>query len=362
MIRYTCNDFVPRFYLILFIVIFLSPSIANSQCISGDCENGKGIYVYPDKTKADCFWKNGKPEGQCNIFYSSGASYVGQMTQGRRNGIGKYTYPSGSFEEGKYINDSLIGFVTINYADGSKYIGNWSNGKKNGNGKYTQSNGYSEEGNYYNDSLSGNVTITYSNGDKYVGFAKNAAKEGKGVYYFSSGDKFEGNYKNNLRSGDGTLYYAKGGTLKGTWLNGEYISGSNNSKNLNENAIIPFLNNGGVYEVNTYLNNVLKLDMIFDTGAGEVQFSRDIFQTLIKTKTISVDDILEGGYYEDANGNINYNVRFNLRQLKIGKAVLENIPCCVAKDEKGSNLLGLSALKKLGKFEFDFDKAIIYLK
>jgi clan AA aspartic protease (TIGR02281 family) len=117
-----------------------------------------------------------------------------------------------------------------------------------------------------------------------------------------------------------------------------------------------------VYEVNTNLNNVLKLDMIFDTGAGEVQFSRDIFQTLIKTKTISVDDILEGGYYQDANGNVNYNVRFNLRQMKIGNVKIENIPCCVAKDENGANLLGLSALKKLGKFEFDFDKSVINLK
>lgn len=345
----------------LFFLFIILPILSYSQCISGDCENGKGVLITPKKTKIDGSWKNGKPDGQCSIFYSDGDSYLGEMSQGLKNGKGKYTGADGSSSEGIYKNDTLSGFVTITYKSGNTYTGNWSNGNQNGSGKYTKLDGYSEEGKFINDTLDGNATIQYPGGDKYVGEVKKGLKDGKGIYYYKNGGKFEGEYKNGLRNGSGTEYFPKGGTLKGIWVKNEYISGSNTVSN-NSNSIIPFLNNGGVYEVNTNLNNVLKLDMIFDTGAGEVQFSRDVFLTLIKTKTIAIDDILEGGYYEDANGNVNYNVRFNLRQMKLGNLTIENIPCCVAKDENGANLLGLSALKKLGKFEFDFDKSVINLK
>lgn len=346
----------------LFFLFIILPILSYSQCISGDCENGKGVLITPKKTKIDGSWKNGKPNGQCSIFYSDGDSYLGEMSQGLKNGKGKYTGADGSSSEGIYKNDTLSGSVIITYPKGSVYVGTWSNDKKNGNGKYTSPNGYSAEGKFINDTLEGYATIKYSNGDKYIGDVKKGIEDGKGIYYFKNGDKFEGPFKNGKFNGEGIKYYAKGGTLKGIWVNDEYISGSNTTTS-NPNSIIPFLNNGGVYEVKTSLNNdVLKLDMIFDTGAGEVQFSRDVFLTLIKTKTITIDDILEGGYYEDANGNVNYNVRFNLRQMKIGNMKIENIPCCVAKDENGANLLGLSALKKLGKFEFDFDKSVINLK
>ena len=345
---------------LIFLFIIL-PILSYSQCISGDCENGKGVYVYSDKTKIDGFWKNSKPDGQCSIFYSDGGSYLGEMSQGKKNGKGKSIATDGSAEEGTYKNDTLSGFVTITYPKGSVYVGTWKNDKKNGNGKYTQPDGSYKEGKFINDTLEGYVTIQYPEGDKYVGEVKKGVKDGKGIYYYKNGGKFEGEYKNNLRNGNGTEYYAKGGTTKGIWIKNEYISGSNTPNN-NPNSIVPFLNNGGVYEVNTNLNGGLNLDMIFDTGAGEVQISREIYLTLIKQKTITLDDILEGGLFVDANGNRNYNVRFNLRFMKIGNITIENIPCCVAKDEFGLNLLGLSALKKLGKFEFDFDKSVINLK
>ena len=330
---------------LIFLFIIL-PILSYSQCISGDCENGKGVYIYPDKTKAEGFWKNGKLDGQCSMFYSDGSSYVGEKSQDKKNGKGKFIGADGSSREGIYKNDTLSGLVTITYPKGSVYVGNWSNGKKNGNGKYTQPDGYSEEGKYINDTLEGNATIQYSNGAKYVGDVKKGNEEGKGIYYFKNGDKFEGSFKNGNFNGEGIEYYSKGGTTKGIWVNGEYISGSNTMSN-NSNSIIPFLNNGGVYEVSTNLNNVLTLDMIFDTGAADVQFSRDIYLTLLKTKTISNDDIIGRGSYTDANGNTNYNIKFILREMKIGNLTIENIPCCVAKDEFGANLLGLSALKKL---------------
>lgn len=345
--------------LMLFFII--SPIIAFTQCISGDCANGKGVFIQKDKTRIEGQWKNYELYGKCSIFFSDGDSYVGEMLNGKRNGKGIFKFSSGTSHEGIFKNDTLSGYVTINYHNGDIYLGNWSNGRQNGNGKYISKDNYTEEGKYVNDTLIGYSTINYSNGDKYIGFVYNSIKEGKGIYYLENGDKFDGEFKNDHFDGYGIFYFAKGGILKGEWSIGKFISGSNKTY-YGKNTITPVLSNGGVYEVNTNINNVLKLDMIFDTGAGEVQFSRDVFLTLVKTKTITIDDLLEGAYYEDANGNVNYNVRFNLKKMQIGNYTLENIPCCVAKDERGANLLGLSAIKKLGKFAFDFEKGIIEVK
>jgi hypothetical protein len=345
----------------LMLLLIISPFLSFSQCISGDCENGKGVYIQKDKTRIEGQWKNYELYGKCSIFFSDGDSYAGEMLKGKRNGKGIFKFSDGTSQEGIFKNDTLSGYVTIKYPNGDIYLGNWSNGSQNGNGKYISKDNYSEEGKYVNDTLMGYATLIYSSGNKYIGVVNNSQKDGKGVFYLNNGDRFDGNFKNDSLDGEGIYYFAKGGTLKGVWAKGEFISGSN-KRYENKNAITPILSNVGVYEVNTNINDVLKLDMIFDTGAGEVQFSRDVFLTLVRTKTITIDDLLEGAYYEDANGNVNYNVRFNLKKMQIGNYTLENIPCCVAKDERGANLLGLSAIKKLGKFAFDFDKGIIEIK
>jgi clan AA aspartic protease (TIGR02281 family) len=345
----------------LMLLLIISPILSFSQCISGDCENGNGVYIQKDKTRIEGQWKNRELSGQCSIFFSDGDSFVGEMVQGKKNGKGLYKKANGYSEEGIYKNDTLSGYVTVKYTSGNIYVGNWANNHQNGNGKYTQIDGYSEEGKFVNDTLVGFATLIFPSGNKYLGYVNNSQPEGKGIYHYDSGDKFDGQFKDGLRHGAGILYYAKGGTLKGEWSNNEFISGSNKTYN-SKNVITPNLTNGGVYEVNANINNVLKLDMIFDTGASEILFSRDVYNTLVKTKTISNDDLLEGGQYMDANGNVNYNVRFILRKLQIGNYTLDNIPCCVAKDELGANLLGLSAIKKLGKFTFDFEKGIIEIK
>jgi len=315
-------------------------SVTFSQCIIGNCENGIGTFIYTDKSRVEGNWRNGKPNDKCKIFYKSGATYNGEMLNGDKSGAGRYVYSNGDIYEGNYKLD-----------------------RQNGLGKFFVTSGYSEEGKYVNDTLTGYATIKYSNGDRYVGYTENGLPDGNGIYYFVGGDKFEGTYLNGKRNGSGTLYYAKGGILKGTWLKGEYVSGSNKlSADKTSRIITPMLGAQNVYEVNVTLNGVLKLDMIFDTGASEVYFTPDIVMTLVKTKTISEDDLLEGAYFTDANGNVNKSIRFNLKSLKIGEITLENIPCAVSSNVGGANLLGLSALKKLGAFEFDFINAIIRVK
>ncbi len=303
-----------------------------SQCLVGDCENGEGTYIYTDKTKIVGLWKNNKPNGKCQVFYSDGGSYTGEMKDGKWYGIGKFISNENVIIEGYFIDGNL-----------------------NGKGKQVHPDGYAVEGDFVNDTLTGTGTIKYSNGTIYRGEIINFKKHGKGVYQELNGDTFEGSFKDNKINGQGMWKYAKGGTLVGTWLDGKYISGPNIKAN-NPNVLNLEFTSGGIFEVNVTFNKVLKIDMILDTGAAEVYLTPDIVLTLFKAKTISEDDILEGGYFMDASGNVNKSVRFNMKEIKIGNKILENVSCGINTKVDGVNLFGLSALKKLNSMTIDFSK------
>ena len=322
-------------YFLLKIILFAA--IANAQCISGDCENGFGAYLYEDKTKIEANWKLGKPNGQSSIFFASGATYIGEMKDGKKSGKGKSVSKNNTVKEGVFENDLLNGFGKISFLDGQVY-----------------------EGIFKNDTLSGIGKIRYKSGDSYEGQILNFDESGKGIYKYFNGDLFEGNFKEGKLHGEGILKFAKGGLLKGTWNNGDYISGPN--KNNSEYAVKLIPTNGSVFEVNVEFNSVLKLDMILDTGAAEVYLTKDIVLTLIKAKTINENDILEGGYFMDASGNVNKSVRFNMREIKIGNKIIENVSCGVNEKVDGVNLLGLSFLKKLKSIRLNFEKNEMELK
>jgi hypothetical protein len=315
--------------LFIILTLFYS-SLLFSQCIVGDCENGEGTYIFKDKTKITGHWKNRKANGNCQIFYPDGGVYNGEMKDNEIYGIGKLVTKENIVFEGNFIN----GFL-------------------NGKGKTIHPDGYELEGNFVNDTLTGFGTIKYSDGSVYKGEILNFTKNGKGIIKKVNGDTFEGGFKNDKIHGEGIWKYAKGGTLKGTWVEGKFVSGpALNNSNDNKLSLIP--TEGGVFELNVTFNRVLKIDMILDTGAAEVFLTPDIVLTLIKAKTIGEEDILEGGYFMDASGNVNKSVRFNMKEIKIGTITIENVTCGINTKIDGVNLLGLSALKKLSNIKFDF--------
>jgi len=69
-------------------------------CVEGDCENGKGRYVYSDGSVYEGEFKNGKKDGRGVYTYGSksindGSVYKGYFTQGKKNGFGKFTHKKG---------------------------------------------------------------------------------------------------------------------------------------------------------------------------------------------------------------------------------------------------------------------------
>ena len=323
------------FNLLFFIVCY---HISSAQCISGDCGNGKGVYSF-----------------------SAGSSYDGEWKNGSQNGKGKYTYKNGDVYDGNWLNGKHNGFGKYTYHEGSYYEGNYKNGVEEGDGKYVSPNGDIQTGYFVNGFLNGKGTILFKNGDKYTGVFVNDKLEGKATIEYANGDRFEGQFKNNQRNGAGILFFPKGGTLKGEWKDGEYVRVSN-METVADNSNIKLLRSGGVWEVPVLINGVLKLPMIFDSGASEVFLTPQVVLTLYNAKTISNKNILNGGAFITANGVVDTSVRFSINELNIGGQIIRDIPAAVSTSVDGMNLLGLSALEKLGKIEIDFLNGTIKTK
>ncbi|MBW7858807.1 MAG: hypothetical protein H3C43_11070 [Leptonema sp. (in: Bacteria)] len=94
-------------------------SIDGKGCVSGDCQNGTGTYIYDTKDK-----------------------YTGAFKNGLRNGMGIMEYSNGDRFEGQYENDSRQGNGTYIFANKDVFVGQFVKGIREGAGSYT----FSESG------------------------------------------------------------------------------------------------------------------------------------------------------------------------------------------------------------------------
>jgi hypothetical protein len=206
-----------RSVILFYFIILFSPYIIFSQCLSGDCNNGKGVYQYLNGGKYEGSFKNGLENGFGLIVFTSGAKYEGEWLNGKKNGKGKYYYNTGEYYEGGFMS-----------------------GLMHGKGKFQWSNGNIYEGVFQYDKISGQGVYRWINGDWYEGEFSDGLLNGKGIYYHSNGDVFEGEWVNNDRTGWGK-YTSKNGTIeegyyeKGTLT--KSIEVKNKSQGLTEKQI-----------------------------------------------------------------------------------------------------------------------------
>lgn len=205
------------YYILFFISGLLTP--VYSQCISGDCVNGKGVSIRPTGNKYEGEFKNEKMDGKGTYYWTTGQKYEGEFKNGKREGNGTFYGIDGYKYEGEYKNDAKDGYGTLYVIDGEKY-----------------------EGEFKNDNIEGKGVYYYSNGDKFEGSFQNGIKEGYGTYYYSLGSVFRGYYKNNKREGSGEFSIPGFGTVKGMFINGSlegegvatFVNGSKYIGNFND--------------------------------------------------------------------------------------------------------------------------------
>ncbi len=280
---------------------FLTFALA-AQCISGDCINGKGTYVYPsgakytgdfrngeiqgvgvcyytDGSKYSGEWKNRFPDGKGTKTYSDGTKRTGLWKKGKpvdengnvledyiahnkqeraddgtniqsgclggdcQNGSGVFAYPDGSKYEGQFFNGHFDGQGAFTFANGDRYVGQFKNNYPDGQGTRFLANGKEEtgmwrEGEFLGASLmeggrtgcvqgnceEGRGTYIYKEGSaKYVGDFKNNFPHGIGICTYANGDRYEGEWADGAFQGQGTLYIRDGTIVSGFWRAGEYV-------------------------------------------------------------------------------------------------------------------------------------------
>ncbi len=188
----------------------LSPVLLQAQCISGDCKNGKGIYLFP-----------------------SGAKYIGNFKKGECEGIGVCYYTDGSKYQGMWVARYPEGHGIKTYVDGTVRNGYWKKGKpvdENGQiveeiivKKESKNDGTDiQSGCLTGNCKNGEGVLAYVDGSKYEGQFTNGKINGTGTWYYPNNDKYVGNFKDNQFHGKGILYKTDGSQLKGVWEAGEY--------------------------------------------------------------------------------------------------------------------------------------------
>jgi hypothetical protein len=130
-----------------FIILFFQFSFY-AQCVEGDCKNGTGKIIYPDKSQYVGLFENGLRK-QGTLSYKSGDIYEGGFSKNKREGYGKYSYKSGEEFYGYYAEDQKI-FGIYKFKSGNEYTGQFENNKFHGYGILTKLDGSKIEGEWVN--------------------------------------------------------------------------------------------------------------------------------------------------------------------------------------------------------------------
>jgi aspartyl protease family protein len=143
--------------------------------------------------------------------------------------------------------------------------------------------------------------------------------------------------------------------------NSEELNSEDNLSYSEDSNIIDMEVKNGVRYVWIEING-LNLKFIFDTGASNICISSAEAAVLYRQGTLTNDDILSTEFFQDATGKISEGTEINLRTVKIGNVVLENIKATIIDNPNAPLLLGQTVLERFGNIEIDNINNRIILK
>lgn len=132
-------------------------------------------------------------------------------------------------------------------------------------------------------------------------------------------------------------------------------------KTSSQKAIIQMKKENGVYYIPVEINGS-KMDFIFDTGASIISISKTEANFLMKQGTLTKKDFIRKSKFTDANGDVSEGMIVNLKTVRLGGVVLENVEASIVNNSIAPLLLGQSALAKFGKIAIDYNKNRIILE
>lgn len=176
-------------------IIFLNNNLFAS-CISGNCSNGKGTYLFKDGSKYSGTFLKSKPHGNGTYVHEDGSIYEGEFNAGEKNGRGKMTFGTGDMYVGYFSSGVFSGSGKMVYRNGDIYTGYWVNGKSSGKGRYVFSDGDYYIGGFLDGEFSGIGKLVRRDGSYYEGEWIRSKKHGEGIA-FSGGKKMAHKYHMN---------------------------------------------------------------------------------------------------------------------------------------------------------------------
>jgi clan AA aspartic protease (TIGR02281 family) len=127
-----------------------------------------------------------------------------------------------------------------------------------------------------------------------------------------------------------------------------------------QQAIVPMVSDGGTFAVPVTINNQLTLKFVVDSGASDVSVPTDVVSTLVRTGTITGADFLGSQTYKLADGSTVPSQRFQIRSLRVGDRVLENVTASIA-PVAGQLLLGQSFLRRFKSWSIHNGRSALIL-
>jgi hypothetical protein len=232
-----------------------------AQCVSGNCLNGKGTFLFDSGAKYSGEFLNGQMNGQGILTFTNGDKYLGAFAAQYREGHGKFIFANGDEYLGKIKKNKFHGEGKMKYADGKTYEGNWEDNKPNGLGEIRFTDGARYEGMVKDGNPEGEGMMVYANQTKFSGKWKNGkpiksstdnnvadakpieenkpsqeavnqsikqslpncnetyCHNSQGEYTYTDGSKYVGDFKNGYPEGQGTMQYIGGDRYVGGWSN-----------------------------------------------------------------------------------------------------------------------------------------------
>ncbi len=103
---------------------------ATVGCVSGDCEDGKGTFVYPTRERYAGEFEEGDKHGVGTEYYADGkVKYKGNFRDNLRSDYGVYYYRNGDRFEGWFQKNIPNGKGSYYFADGDRVTGTFKNGQ-----------------------------------------------------------------------------------------------------------------------------------------------------------------------------------------------------------------------------------------
>lgn len=199
---------------------------------SGPCQDnkasGNGVLVWLEDGKIVGRFagtmSEGKAEGVGELYFEvedGFAHYSGDFRGSEMHGKGVLVFPDKSKAEGDFRHDRINGFIKATSADGGSYEGEVKDNLPHGKGHQINPDGEEYFGTFVNGMREGEGTLLLTNGDIYKGQMKNDLAEGVGELSTADGQNYKGSFKEGLPHGKGVYSAPDGEVARGQFVSGE---------------------------------------------------------------------------------------------------------------------------------------------